>query len=38
MIVVFDSSVLIDLFNPNLKGDLRGKLDDLLASLQKSRI
>ncbi len=37
MIVMFDSSVLIDLFNPNLKGDLRAKLDDLSASLHKNR-
>lgn len=37
MAVAFDASVLIDLFNPGLKGDRRAKLDNLVAELQKSR-
>ena len=35
--VVFDASVLIDLFNPRLKGDRRAKLDYLVETLQKMR-
>ena len=35
--VVFDASVLIDLFNPRLKGDRRAKLDYLVETLQKKR-
>ncbi|HEY9103668.1 type II toxin-antitoxin system VapC family toxin [Chitinimonas sp.] len=35
--VVFDSSVLIDLFNDKLAGDKRAKLDDLIQSLGKQR-
>jgi hypothetical protein len=35
--VVYDTSVLIDLFNLNLKGDRRLKLDGLQADLVKSR-
>ena len=37
MAVAFDASVLIDLFNPRLKGDRRAKLDHLVAELQKKR-
>ncbi len=37
MAVVFDATILIDLFNPHLKGDLRAKLDHLVAELQKKR-
>lgn len=35
--VVFDASVLIDLFNEKLKGDRRARLDDLVQGLSKSR-
>lgn len=35
--VVFDASVLIDLFNKHLKGDRRAKLDHLVETLQKKR-
>lgn len=35
--VVFDASVLIDLFNNKLVGDRRVRLDHLVASLQKQR-
>lgn len=35
--VVFDASVLIDLFNKRLKGDRRAKLDHLVETLQKKR-
>lgn len=38
MAVVFDANVLIDLFNPRIKGDRRAKLDDLLRQHQKSKI
>ncbi|MEO8154380.1 MAG: PIN domain-containing protein [Rhizobacter sp.] len=37
MAVVFDASVLIDLFNSKLKGDRRLKLDYLIATLAKQR-
>ena len=37
MAVVFDASVLIDLFNPRLQGDRKTKLDYLVKSLQKER-
>jgi predicted nucleic acid-binding protein len=37
MTIAFDATVLIDLFNPRLKGDRRAKLDELVAQLQKSR-
>lgn len=33
--VVFDASILIDLFNKNLQGDCRAKLDYLVETLQK---
>lgn len=35
--VLFDSSVLIDLLNKNLPGDRRARLDDLIKTLEKSR-
>lgn len=35
--VVFDASVLIDLFNQRLKGDRRAQLDHLVETLQKKR-
>lgn len=35
--VVFDASILIDLFNPKLNGDKRIKLDYLLETLAKSK-
>ena len=35
--VVFDASILIDLFNPRLKGDRRAQLDHLVETLQKKR-
>ena len=37
MAVVFDASVLIDLFNKKLSGDRRSRLDHLVASLAKQR-
>lgn len=37
MAVVFDASVLIDLFNNRLTGDRRVRLDHLVASLKKQR-
>jgi predicted nucleic acid-binding protein len=37
MIVVFDSSVLIDLFNPRLDSDHKAKIDDLISTLKKER-
>ena len=37
MAVVFDASVLIDLFNKKLAGDRRVRLDHLVASLKKQR-
>ena len=37
MAVVFDASVLIDLFNKKLTGDRRARLDHLVASLKKQR-
>jgi predicted nucleic acid-binding protein len=37
MAVAFYASVLIDLFNPRLKGDRRAKLDQLVLDLQKHR-
>lgn len=37
MAVAFDASILIDLFNPHLKGDRRAKLDHLVGELQKQR-
>lgn len=36
-VVVFDASILIDLFNPRLEGDRRAKLDYLVSNLQKQR-
>ena len=36
--VVFDSTYLIDLFNPRLQPDQRAALDFLVATLSKSRI
>lgn len=38
MTVVFDASILIDLFNPNLKNDRRIKLDYLIETLQEKSI
>jgi predicted nucleic acid-binding protein len=35
--VIFDASVLIDLFNIRLKDDRRAKLDQLVETLQKKR-
>lgn len=35
--VVFDASVLIDLFNEKLKGDRRARLDELIQNLAKTR-
>lgn len=37
MPVAFDATVLVDFFNRNLTGDRRAKLDDLVATLEKSR-
>lgn len=37
MSVAFDAMVLIDFFNPKIKGDRRAKLDELVATLEKSR-
>lgn len=37
MAVVFDASVLIDLFNNKLTGDRRARLDHLVESLKKRR-
>lgn len=37
MAVVFDACVLIDLFNPHLKGDRKAKLDCLVKTLEKER-
>lgn len=37
MAVAFDATILIDLFNPRLKGDRRAKLDYLIQELQKRR-
>jgi predicted nucleic acid-binding protein len=37
MAVVFDASVLIDLFNKRLTGDRRARLDHLVESLRKAR-
>ena len=37
MAVVFDASILIDLFNPRLKGDRKVKLEFLVETLQKDR-
>lgn len=37
MAVAFDATILIDLFNPRLKGDRRVKLDYLVQELQKRR-
>lgn len=37
MAVVFDASVLIDLFNKKLSGDRRIRLDHLIATLSKQR-
>lgn len=37
MAVVFDASVLIDLFNKRLTGDRRARLDHLVESLKKTR-
>lgn len=36
--VVFDSTYLIDLFNPKLAGDQRAALDHLIRDLSKSRL
>ena len=35
--VVFDATVLIDLFNPRLNPDRKAKLDHLLAELQRKK-
>ena len=35
--VVFDSTILIDLLNPRLKGDVRAALDELVRVLAKSK-
>jgi hypothetical protein len=37
MAVVFDACILIDLFNPRLKGEKRAKLDFLKETIQKQR-
>lgn len=37
MIAVFDSSVIIDLFNPRLDSDHRAKLDELVRTLKQQR-
>lgn len=37
MPVAFDATILIDLFNPRVKGDRRIKLDHLVEELQKKR-
>ena len=37
MPVAFDATVLVDFFNRKLTGDRRAKLDDLVATLEKSR-
>ena len=37
MSVAFDATVLVDFFNRKLNGDRRAKLDDLVATLEKSR-
>lgn len=37
MPVAFDATILIDLFNPRVKGDRRVKLDHLVEELQKKR-
>lgn len=37
MPVVFDSTILIDLFNPKVKGDQRAALDGLLDDLHQAR-
>jgi predicted nucleic acid-binding protein len=38
MPVAFDANLLIDLFNPRIKGDRRARLDGLLEQHAKSRI
>ena len=38
MAVVFDASILIDLFNKKLAGDRRTRLDHLIATLTKQKI
>lgn len=38
MLVAFDANVLIDLFNPRIKGDRRARLDGLLEQHAKSKI
>ena len=37
MSVTFAATVRVDIFNPKLRGDRRAKLDDLVATLEKSR-
>ena len=37
MSVAFDATVLVDFFNRKLNGDRRAKLDDLVATLEKSK-
>ena len=37
MSVAFDATVLVDFFNRKLTGDRRAKLDELVATLEKSR-
>jgi predicted nucleic acid-binding protein len=37
MSVAFDATVLVDFFNRKLTGDRRAKLDDLVATLEKTR-
>jgi predicted nucleic acid-binding protein len=38
MPVAFDANVLIDLFNPRIKGDRRAKLDGLLEQCAKAKV
>jgi predicted nucleic acid-binding protein len=37
MSIAFDATVLVDFFNPRITRDRRAKLDDLVATLEKSR-
>ena len=37
MSVAFDATVLVDFFNQKLTGDRRAKLDELVATLEKSK-
>ena len=38
MSVAFDATVLVDFFDRKLNGDRRARLDDLVATLEKSKI